>query len=159
MDKLLDLLKSAAPALATVAMGPAGGMVVKAIADKLGVEESVEAVTQAIEADPEVALKLAEIDVKQFELEVQDRADARNMAIEALHSEDQFVRRFTYYFILMWSLFGMVIIPCMIFGHIPRDNIRFADTILGFLLGTMIASMFAFMLGSSQGSRNKDAKK
>lgn len=158
-ETLINLLKSAAPALATAAIGPAGGLVVKAIAEKLGVEETPEAVEQAISADPDIAIKLAEIDVKQFELEVQDRSNAREMAMKALSSDDQFVRRFTYYFILMWSMFAMVIIPCMIFGYIPPDNIRFADTILGFLLGTMIASMFAFMLGSSQGSRNKDAKK
>ena len=69
MDKLLELLKNAAPVLATAVTGPAGGMVVKAIAEKLGVANSVEAVTQAIAADPEAALKLREIDVRQFEIE------------------------------------------------------------------------------------------
>jgi hypothetical protein len=44
------------------------------------------------------------------------------------------------------------------FGEIPEDNIRFADTILGFVLGTMVASMFQFLLGSSLGSRSKDKK-
>jgi hypothetical protein len=41
---------------------------------------------------------------------------------------------------------------------IPEGNERFADTILGFLLGTMVASMFSFLLGSSMGSRLKDKK-
>lgn len=69
MNELLALLKSAAPALATVVAGPLGGLAVKAIADKLGVSDTLEAVTQAIKADPEAAAKLAEIDARQFELE------------------------------------------------------------------------------------------
>lgn len=157
-ETLLGLLKNVAPALATAAMGPAGGLVVKAIAEKLGVENTQEAVAEAVAADPEIAVKLAEIDTKQFEIEAGDRANARAMATVALQSEDPFVRRFTYYFIAGWSLFAMTIIPCMIFGSIPEGNVRFADTILGFLLGTIIASMFAFLLGSSFGSRQKDKK-
>jgi hypothetical protein len=158
MNALFDVLKSVAPALATAVTGPLGGMAVKAIADKLGVGETVEEITQAIQADPNAALKLAEIDTSRFELEVKDRASAREMAMVAIQSDDPFVRRFTYYFIGFWSAFAMVIIPCMIFMPIPEANVRFADTILGFMLGTVIASMFAFLLGSSFGSRQKDKK-
>lgn len=158
MEKFLDLLKSAAPALATAAVGPMGGMVVKAIADKLGVQNEVEAVTQAMQSDPDIALKLREIDIAQFKAEAADRADARAMQIAAIQSEDPFVRRYIYYFITFWSLFAAIYIPCITFCPIPDDNVRFADTILGFLLGTMVSSMFAFLLGSSLGSRNKDKK-
>jgi hypothetical protein len=69
MDKLLDILKGAAPALATAVAGPMGGMAVKAIADKLGVPPAIESVTSALEANPELALKLKEIDTKAFEVE------------------------------------------------------------------------------------------
>lgn len=69
MDKLLDILKSAAPALATAVAGPLGGAAVKAIADKLGVPASITDVTAALEANPELALKLKEIDTKAFEVE------------------------------------------------------------------------------------------
>jgi hypothetical protein len=69
MDKLLDILKSAAPALATAVAGPMGGMVVKAIADKLGVSASISEVTAALEANPDMALKLKEIDTRAFEIE------------------------------------------------------------------------------------------
>lgn len=79
MDKLLDLLKGAAPALATAVAGPMGGMAVKAIADKLGVPASITDVTKALESNPELALKLKEIDCKEFEIEqkaVSDRWSA-----------------------------------------------------------------------------------
>ena len=79
MDKLLDILKNVAPALATAALGPAGGLVVKAISEKLGVAPTVDAVTQALEQNPELALKLREIDTRQFEIE-QTNATARHAA-------------------------------------------------------------------------------
>ena len=69
MNDLLDILKSAAPALATAVMGPMGGAAVKAIADKLGVPASITEVTNALQANPELALKLKEIDTKAFEVE------------------------------------------------------------------------------------------
>jgi hypothetical protein len=69
MNDLLNILKGAAPALATAVMGPMGGMAIKAIADKLGVPASITEVTNALQADPELALKLKEIDTKAFEVE------------------------------------------------------------------------------------------
>lgn len=93
------------------------------------------------------------------EMEVKDKANARDMAKHAMSSNDWFVRRFTYFFITAWSLFAMTFIPLITFGTIPQDNVRFADTILGFMLGTVMASMFSFLLGSSFGSRVKDEKK
>jgi len=69
MNELLGLLKGAAPALATAVMGPMGGMALNAIAGKLGVEATPSAVTQALKDNPELALKLKEIDAKEYEIE------------------------------------------------------------------------------------------
>ena len=77
METLLNLLKGLAPAVATAVSGPLGGLAVTAIADKFGVADSVEAVAKAIAGDPEAAAKLAELDLRQFELENQDRDSAR----------------------------------------------------------------------------------
>lgn len=69
MNSLIELLRNVAPALATAVAGPMGGLVVKTIAEKLGVEDKLDAVVTAIQADPEAALKLREIDLKQFEID------------------------------------------------------------------------------------------
>lgn len=91
--------------------------------------------------------------------EVKDKANARLMAMEAMKSNDPFIRRFTYFFITVWSIFSMTYTSFITFSPIPVENTRFADTILGFMLGTVMASMFSFLLGSSFGSRLKDEKK
>jgi len=69
MNELMEMLKSAAPALATAVAGPMGGMAVKAIADKLGVPASITDVTNALQANPDLAAKLKEIDTRAFEAE------------------------------------------------------------------------------------------
>ena len=92
------------------------------------------------------------------ELDEKSRQRATDMQMAAMKSDDPFVRRFLYYFIMLWSTFSVIFIPCLIWVPIPENNTRFADTILGYVLGTVITGMFAFLLGSSQGSRNKDKK-
>jgi hypothetical protein len=94
---------------------------------------------------------MAEMDLKNME-------GARNMQLAAMQSDDPLVRRFVYFFIAFWSVLSAAYIGCITFVDIPDENVRFADTILGFVLGTMVAGMFQFLLGSSLGSRNKDKK-
>lgn len=93
------------------------------------------------------------------ELDEKSRQRATDMQMKAMESDDPFVRRFIYYFIGGWSIFSAIVIPCMIWLPIPESNQRFADVAQGAIFGTMITGMFAFLLGSSQGSRNKDQKK
>ena len=114
MDSLLNILKGAAPALATAVGGPLGGMAVKAIADKLGVPASVSEVTKALESNPELALKLKEIDTKAFEVEqaaVSDRWKA-DMASDSWLSKNirplSLIAILSGYFIFaMMSAFGL----------------------------------------------------
>jgi hypothetical protein len=75
MNELMNLIKGAAPALATAVGGPLGGMAIKAIADKLGVDPTPAAVTSALESNPELALKLKEIDTRAFEVETKAVTD------------------------------------------------------------------------------------
>lgn len=131
---------------------------VDAVQDKLGIELKPEG-----EATPEYndKLKAEAMKHEEFmaELDEKSRQRATEMQMVALKSDDPFVRRFLYYFISVWTIFAVVFIPCLIWMDIPEKNLRFADTILGYVLGTVITGMFAFLLGSSQGSRMKDEKK
>jgi hypothetical protein len=64
MNELLGLLKGIAPTLATAVAGPLGGAAVSAIASRLGVGDSVEAVAKAIAGDPQAAQKIAELELE-----------------------------------------------------------------------------------------------
>ena len=155
MNEFLEILRKVAPTLATIAMGPAGGMVVQVIAEKLGIEDSVEAVTKHLQANPEAANKLLEIDLAVFKAENEDRASAREMQIAALSQEDWFAKNYLYLFTSVWSVFAMTYFAFVTFGTIPDSGVRMADTILGVLIGTVLTGFFNFYFGSSKGSKDK----
>lgn len=155
MNELLSLLKGIAPTLATIVSGPLGGAAVSAIAGKFGVSDSVEAVAKAIAGDPEAAQKLAEIDLKQFELENADRDSARHMQEVALQQEDKFAKHFIYWFAWFWSVGSMAYFFAITFGSVPASGKDFGNIILGFLLGTAVATIISFFYGSSKSSKDK----
>ncbi len=68
----------------------------------------------------------------------------------------KFNRRFLAYFAVGLSVAAMAYVAAITFIPLPKDNARFADTVLGFLLGTVLATPIAFFYGSSKSSQSKD---
>ena len=95
--------------------------------------------------------------IEKSKLAYADTASARDMQKQALQQTDVFSKRFTPIFASAWSTFAVVYIFFITFGDIPLANQRFADTILGFILGTVIATILNFFFGSSQSSKDKTA--
>lgn len=155
MNELLGILKGLAPAVATAVGGPLGGLAITAIANKFGVADHVEAVAKAIAGDPEAATKLAELDLRQFELENQDRDSARHMQEVALNQEDKYAKHFIYNFAWFWSIGSMAYFFAITFGTVPSSGKDFGNIILGFLLGTAVATIISFFYGSSKSSKDK----
>jgi uncharacterized membrane protein YwzB len=128
------------------------------VQDKMGIELKPEG--QATKEDyAKIQAEAMKHEEFMAEIDLKNMQGARDMQLKAMDSDDPLVRRFVYFFIGFWSLLSALYIGFITFGYIPEQNIRFADTILGFVLGTMVASMFQFLLGSSLGSRNKDGAK
>jgi hypothetical protein len=144
-----DTLKALLPGVATAVTGPLGGAVVKVMADKLGVSDNVEAVAQHLVDNPADVEKVREIELELARLSQKNTDGARIMQEAALQQADIFSKRFVYYLSAFWSLFAVVYILWITFASIPEENVRFADTILGFLLGTVVSTIINFFLGSS----------
>lgn len=112
------------------------------------------------EMDHEEELLKLRVEEKRLGLEelqayMADTANARDMNKEAMKSDDPVVRRFIYFYAVFWSVASALYIGFITFADIPKDNVRFADTILGFLLGTIVATIINFFYGSSKGSQDK----
>ena len=82
-------------------------------------------------------------------IQASEYSNARNMQVENLKQDDKFSKRFVYYFAIFWSTFAVVYLTGITFAEIPKENIRFADTIVGFLLGTIVATLIGFFYGNS----------
>lgn len=131
------------------------------IDDMLGSEEGKIKLAQ-LEAENEQALmefslKERELELEAVKLEHANTDSARDMQVAALQQTDIFAKRYIYYLASAWTLAAMAYIGFITFGTIPADNVRFADTILGFILGTIISTIVNFFFGSSTQSRSKDA--
>ena len=122
------------------------------VSDKLGVELKPDMSNEDIQKIAEAAQKHEEFCIEQA---YKDTADARDMQKEALKQDDVWSKRFIYIFASAWSLFAMIFILMVSFGTIPPGSVRFVDTTLGFLLGTVVSTVIQFFFGSSVSSRKK----
>ena len=100
-------------------------------------------------------IEIMKIDFEKLKLEYENVNNARDMQKQALSQDDIFSKRYVYYLATFWSFVAFTYIFLITFLTIPADNIRFADTVLGFLLGTVIATILNFFFGSSKGSSDK----
>jgi hypothetical protein len=153
---LADILKTMAPGLATLVAGPMGGMAVKAIASKFGVEDTLEAVTNAIQSDPEAAMKLREIDLKEIEAHAKDRDSARNRETAIATSDKAPMLNKLVTPVLALGVVGLsfVLFTILIFVDVQPE----AKDILIYILGVLSAAVtqiLSYYFGSSQGSKDK----
>lgn len=102
-------------------------------------------VVKDVQKDPvisnEVTLALIGQETELYKLAMADRADAREMQKAAFKQHDPFVKRFIYYLAAFWSLVATAFIFLIVVYPIPEANLRFADVVLGFVLGTIIATI------------------
>lgn len=122
---------------------------------------SVEDIVKAAEQDSIVAgqlkLKLMDIADEAEKRDYEDRASARAMQVAALQQDDVQSKRFIYNFAWFWSGFATLYILMVTFVPMPEGNARYADMVLGFLLGTVVATILTFFYGSSRGSKDQSA--
>jgi uncharacterized BrkB/YihY/UPF0761 family membrane protein len=74
----------------------------------------------------------------------------------ALNQTDLMAKRFIYYYAGFLTFITMVYIFCVTFATIPAGNQRIVDVVLGFLLGTVLATIMQFFFGTSVGSLAKN---
>lgn len=160
MDKILGLVKDYAPALATALGSPLAGAAVSAIAGKLGVEDTIEAVTSALQtASPEQMAKLQDIDVKKLELANADRDSARKAHMEiATNANVHILEKLTMPILALGTVaLAFLLIGFLIFSDIPDSQENIIIFALGFITSAA-TQVLSFYFGSSQGSKDKDLK-
>lgn len=160
VEEAKQLLAKVAPVIGTALGGPLGGVATKFLADKLTGGDPGALEDYIVAGSPEnvVALRQAELDFKKFiqelgiresQLEVQDRADARSLAKErGLLVQASLSALYTAGFFLTLLLF--------ISGHVnpPPEYKEMVTMLLGALTAPQI-QILNFWFGSSRGSARK----
>jgi hypothetical protein len=157
MDTLLGILKGVAPALATAVAGPAGGAAVGWIASKLGIDDAtVDGVTKALAGNPEMALKLKELDLEYAKLEIADRDSARKAYAAVATSEYATKLDKVVVPVLALGVVGLAftLIGVLMFVNTPQDQQQIIIFALGFITSAA-GQVLSFYFGSSQGSKDK----
>lgn len=164
-----------APALGAI-LAPATGGVSAVIGSGIGILTKVlgcspdakpEEVMQLLTTDPEVRLKMMiaenefklkqrDQDIEEMKIMLADVASAREMQNTALGQTDIFAKRFIYYYASALSFLTILYIFLVTFVDLPAGNRRLADTILGFLLGQVLATVIQFFFGTNAGSLAKN---
>jgi hypothetical protein len=157
MDTLLSLLKGVAPVLATAVAGPAGGAAVGWIASKLGIDDAtVEGVTAALTGNPEMTMKLKELDLEYAKLDQQDRDSARKAYAEVATSEHstKLDKAVVPILALGTVALAFLFIGILIFIDVAPDQQQMIIFALGFITSSA-GQVLSFYFGSSQGSKDK----
>ena len=156
MNELFNILKGIAPTLATAVAGPLGGAAVTALANKLGVSDSVDAVAKAISGDPAAAQKIAELELEYAKLDAQDRDSARKAYTAIATSENATKLDKLVVPILALGVVGLAfsLIGVLMFVDTPNDQQQLVIFALGFITSAA-GQVLSFYFGSSQGSKDK----
>ena len=157
MNDLMAMVKGFAPGIATALGGPLAGMAVSALAKQFGVEDEIEAVTKAIKADPESALKLKQLEHEKFKAILADKNSAREREVAISSSENAPTLNKIVTPALALGVTGLsfVLFAVLIFVEVKPE----AKDILIYILGVLSAAVtqiLSYYFGSSVGSKDKD---
>jgi hypothetical protein len=157
LDTLISLLKGVAPVLATAVAGPAGGAAVGWLASKLGIpDDTIEGVTAALQGNPEMTMKLKELDLEYAKLDAQDRDSARKAYAEVATSENatKLDKAVVPLLALGTVTLAFLFIGILIFIDVASDQQQMIIFALGFITSSA-GQVLSFYFGSSQGSKDK----
>ena len=157
METLISLLKGVAPVLATAVAGPAGGAAVGWIASKLGIpDDTIEGVTAALTGNPEMTMKLKELDLEYAKLEAADRDSARKAYAEVATSANatKLDKAVVPLLALGTVTLAFLFIGILIFIDVASDQQQMIIFALGFITSSA-GQVLSFYFGSSQGSKDK----
>jgi hypothetical protein len=155
MDTLLSLLKGAAPMLATAVAGPLGGAAISMLASKFGVEESVQAVAEAIAGDPQAAQKLADLELEFAKIDAADRDSARQREVGMAAAGASRLSQLVVPILALGTVtMTFLFIAFLLFMEVKSDQQQLVIFALGYATAAA-QQVLSYYFGSSKSSQDK----
>jgi hypothetical protein len=155
MDALLSLLKGAAPMLATAVAGPLGGAAISMLASKFGVEESVQAVAEAIAGDPKAAEKLADLELEFAKIDAADRDSARQREVGMAAAGASRLSQLVVPILALGTVtMTFLFIAFLLFMEVKSDQQQLVIFALGYATAAA-QQVLSYYFGSSKSSQDK----
>jgi hypothetical protein len=85
------------------------------------------------------------------EISQKDVSEARSLHSELIKKGDNTASHFIYWYSWFWAITSTIYFFGVTFLHLPDGGKDFANIILGFLLGTAVATIIGFFYGNSDG--------
>ncbi len=173
---ILPILSAVAPSLLRSVMGDdraadsVSRSVREAVADVTGVvvtteqerDEALRRLEQDAALRAELKLRLADLAVRETEMLLADRADARSRDVELARLTGGVNDRATKMLIAAFAAVTAIVIALIALNHVATpENDRYVGAVIGFLTGVggmfarNIGTAFDFEFGSSRGSKAK----
>lgn len=124
------------------------------LAKKITGESANASALAKIEGDTTLQLRLMaelkKVDLEFYQLQLGDVQHARNTHVQLQQGKSKIAREFIYWYAGIVTLLTFVYIFAITFITLPETAESFANTCLGFLLGTAFGGLVNFFYGSSK---------
>ena len=138
-DKIKDVVGSVAPVAGSLLGGPAGGAVGSMLASALGVDNTPDAVANAIKTDPQAAIKIRQIEAQLD----QTRLEVRGQAVQAEAQGESWLQRNWRPLTMVWFSF---LVGAYWFGYTPE---KLSDAAVLSLFGLIKLGLGGYVIGRS----------
>ena len=134
--------------------GLAGGVV--DTLQSIGLLKDPKEAQAALERMKALELRGEELDLETLKATIADQSSARDMQKTALVQEDKFAKRFIYWYAIGVTALSFAFFFAIILISMDEFQKQNAGIIVGFLLGTGLATIMGFFYGTSYGTLKKN---
>ena len=141
--------------LATAVAGPLGGAAISMLASKFGVEESVQAVAEAIAGDPQAAQKLADLELEFAKIDAADRDSARQREVGMAAAGASRLSQLVVPILALGTVtMTFLFIAFLLFMEVKSDQQQLVIFALGYATAAA-QQVLSYYFGSSKSSQDK----
>lgn len=140
--------------------GAGAGEILKPVSDILdnlttNKEEKLKAQAELEKVLNDFIIQKEQIANTAVEMYLKDIQDSRAMQLQAVKSDDKFVRRFVYWLAIFVIVAAFGMMALILLNQLPEGSKEFAYLIMGNLTGAL-TTILAFFFGSTRGSESKN---